>query len=131
MSESFSPVTFEEFMDVTFGDTLTGLQRSEYFERHLGKTVVWQGTVAGVWESSDRTISVLLAIPRSGRRYRAFLEFAPESRADLLHLSRDTGINVACRLKDWGAQAQLDRCKLLRVLPATGAQPSATVPLPR
>ena len=117
-------------MNVVFSGTLTDLQRHEFLERHIGRTVIWQGSVGGVSETLDRTISVLLATPGPSGRYLAFLEFAPEYKAALVHLNRDTEIKVVCRLKEWGAQAQLDRCKLLRVLSDADLQPSASVPLP-
>jgi hypothetical protein len=88
-------------MDLVFSGTLTNLQRHEFFERHIGRTVIWQGRVGGVSESSDRTISVLLATPGLSERYLAFLEFAPEYKADLIHLNIDTGIKVVCRLSRW------------------------------
>ena len=112
-ADSFSPVTFDEFMTATFSTTLTKRQRQAFLEQHLGKTVVWQGKIERV-STSTEGVSVMLTTGES-RRF-AFLEFALEYKADLIPLAPGTGLKATCRLRDWGTAAQLDRCRSIQVL---------------
>lgn len=111
-AKAFSAVTFEEFMEAIYSWELTDLQRGQFVKQHVGKTVIWEGNVAGVSEAGD-VISVLLRHSPDSR-YLAFLAFDPSSRDELLQLDRGTKIEVACLLEDWGAEAELINCRLLR-----------------
>jgi hypothetical protein len=117
-ANSFSSITLDEYYRRIDDTTTTALQRDQFQEDLLGKTIIWSGSIQAVEPGQEGTIEIVV-VP-SGKAnellYSAFLSFDASQKDELLPLRKGQAIKFTCVIKHFVTSPFLERCRLL---PAT------------
>jgi hypothetical protein len=125
-SAAFSPVTMKEFFQTMFNLDVTSIQKEEFLARHLGRRVIWEGTVVDGSDESrfEKILKLVIALEESEAPLLASFEFTPAYRDDLLALKSRQKVKLTGVLRESTyLHARLGDSRILRTWPLEVEQP--------
>jgi len=114
-SESFSPITLDQFHKTCLDDSLTDLQKDDFVKKQMNRHFIWEGLIETIEEGSHGKITLTIE-SKANDWYIAICTFGKEHRQDLLSLKPKQHIMLTGILRYFAGIPSLDECKLLKIL---------------
>ncbi len=114
-----SLVTLQELAAYVYEEYHTSAQVDDFIDRHLNRSVVWDGWVGNVSRRYDGAYSVILMPAKGSMSGLAYLTFPSAYRADLLGLNYGQKVRVSGTFSQFDSRFHLEKCALLQVSPVS------------